>query len=103
MKRKMIGFCSRGKQTNQQSDSMKVKCDECGKITHKKPRQIQKYKHHFCNKNCYLNYMRKHSRVVICNGVNMKPFRKLKKFAQLRKQIMEGKQIHENINYSYNR
>lgn len=35
-----------------------VKCDWCGKLIKKYPRDIRRTKHHFCNKACYDTYQR---------------------------------------------
>lgn len=37
---------------------MKIKCKYCGKDIRKKPYNIKKFKHHFCNKECHNNWMK---------------------------------------------
>ena len=84
----MIGFCSRGKQKNQQSDNMKTKCDYCGKIIRKRPRELEKYNHHFCNRECYLKFKRNNKHKIICKKVDTQSLRKIKYYAKVREYLL---------------
>lgn len=37
---------------------MKVICDYCGKSFGQSPRYVKRFKHHFCSRDCYFNYVR---------------------------------------------
>lgn len=39
---------------------MKVYCDACSSEIHKKPREIRRYKYHFCDAKCYGVWQREH-------------------------------------------
>jgi len=63
---------------------MRVKCDTCGKNISKEPCEVKRFKHHFCNKKCYIEYRIKHPNKNKGKR-DMGPQRKLRKFAELRK------------------
>jgi len=67
---------------------MLMKCDYCGKnIT--KSRKEKRWKHHFCNSVCYMNYVKEHPEKYAKNGYkcNKRPFNKLVEYAEIRKQL----------------
>ena len=39
---------------------IRVTCETCGKSVCKPPRQVREANHHFCSKECYYEYRRKH-------------------------------------------
>jgi len=80
----------------------KVKCSYCGKKFYISPRK-EVFKKHFCNRDCYIAFMKKDRKACLCEKVDTVSLRKIKRLAELRKQIQEGKIKYENINYSHNR
>jgi len=69
---------------------VRVICEECGKIAKKKPGQLRKFKHHFCNRECYLKYKSKHPGDFPPKKVDKSAYYKIKAFANIRKELMEN-------------
>ena len=66
---------------------MMVKCDNCGKKVNIHGKKRKSWKHHFCNRDCYIEYKRKHPRHSKNHNkkYNWNMQRKLSKLAELRK------------------
>ena len=54
--------------------NLKPSCDDCGKIIHKTPYQLNNSEHHFCSKKCYGDWVRK---TGARNGKNNPQFKKI--------------------------
>ena len=66
---------------------MKTHCENCNEFIHRKPRLIRKYKHSFCDKDCYLMYRRKHPEEYTSNTKkDLSQLRKIKKMAEIIKE-----------------
>ncbi len=62
-----------------------VICENCGKKVRKLPRQVRKWKHHFCSKTCHLKWLSK-NRKKRNKTSDWSEYNKLKEFAEKRKQ-----------------
>jgi len=62
---------------------MKVICDNCGAVVHKKPREVEKWDIHFCDRVCYNEYRRKRRLRPYTVHKDTKVQRKLKAWAKL--------------------
>ena len=66
---------------------MKTHCENCNEFIHRKPRLIRKYKHSFCDKDCYIMYRRQHPEEYNSNTKkDMSQLRKIKKMAEIIKE-----------------
>lgn len=67
---------------------MQVKCDFCGEMTQKPPRQVRLWKHHFCDKFCYTAWLKKFN-VKISEYSDWSAQKKLREFAKKREQLLK--------------
>ena len=51
-------FCSKNCMKTYRSRTELMKCNNCGKEFYKKQNQIKKTKKHFCNKKCFLDFIK---------------------------------------------
>lgn len=61
---------------------MNVACDECGKVVKKSPRELRRYKHHFCCRACYVKHRRKNKNWKLPRSNSMQG--KLNEWADMR-------------------
>ena len=67
---------------------MRIRCENCSELVTKNPQTIRKYKHNFCDKDCYFAYRRKHPEEYINNvKEDMSQSRKIKKMAEIIKEF----------------
>lgn len=62
---------------------MRVKCDQCGEYTKKRPSQIRSWNNHFCSNKCRLEYRKEHPNRNTKHSFECQ--QKLKMLAEIRK------------------
>ena len=62
---------------------MKLICDYCGKETRKTPSNIKRWKKHFCNNECRINYRKENN--IAKKSHSMKYQKKLENMASIYK------------------
>lgn len=69
---------------------MQIKCENCGGNGYMKLCYVKRWKHHFCCRECYLEYRRKYpEKYTTKNLKNLKGQHKLKHLAELYKKKRE--------------
>lgn len=76
--------------------SCEVKCDNCGKIHTIPESGYRLWKHHFCSKQCYMDYRKAQKIGFTCNRTPQ--YKKIIELAKLRKKKQnESKQREEDV------
>ena len=77
---------------------MQIICENCGGNGYMKLCYVKRWEHHFCCRECYLEYRRKHPEKYVTKKLkNLKSQHKLKHFAEVYKEKREGAHEHQPV------
>ena len=62
---------------------MRVECENCGKHFCKRKGTVEKYKHHFCSRECYHKYRREHPEEILHGKCDRSLQNKLKEWSKI--------------------